>query len=86
MAFYKEQTVRIRKPHRCEWCGEVSRIGDSMLAVTGCSDGDSVGTWHWHPECHAAWKEESHFNEYDHGYPRWSHKRGKYCENECQVA
>lgn len=82
----KEKTVKVRKSHRCEWCGEASAVGESMLVVSGNADDGSFGTWYWHPECQKAWKEESQFNGYDHGYPRWSHKRGHYCENECSVA
>jgi hypothetical protein len=48
--FGEGKTVKCRKDHRCEWCGEKIPAGDQAFYYAGLWDGDWQ-SWYMHPEC-----------------------------------
>lgn len=48
--FGKERWVKIRKPHRCEWCGQQIEIGSKCYLYKGMYDGEWQN-WRMHEEC-----------------------------------
>jgi hypothetical protein len=51
--FGEGKTVKVRKPHRCEWCGEKIDVGSLVYHYRGRFD-DSWQNWYMHPECERA--------------------------------
>lgn len=43
-------TVRARRPHVCDYCGHVIRIGERYVRSCNKFDGQ-LYTWHSHPHC-----------------------------------
>ena len=66
MSFHRYREVKTRKPHSCEWCGEIVEKGERAYyrAYTG-PYGDFVWGWQ-HPECFLAmmFGDVSHFDEW----------------------
>lgn len=54
MSWYvsSKNSVKARKPHNCDLCGERIGIGESHDTRSGVSDGDGWSTMRMHPECH----------------------------------
>lgn len=49
------KTVKTRKSHHCEWCGEDIPVRDIAVYHVGVYDGFQ---WYWmHPECYDAMLE-----------------------------
>ena len=46
-----------RKPHNCEWCGEIINIGEPAIRVAGVWDGD-FGSYYLHHECYEPLQNE----------------------------
>lgn len=54
--FNSNRPIRaVRKPHRCEWCGEMIDQGQPAQAHFGRWEGD-LFSFRMHPECHQAWE------------------------------
>ena len=50
-----EKAVRVRKEHKCAWCGEWIGIGDEAIYRTYIFEGDFSADY-MHPECYEAVK------------------------------
>ena len=56
-----------KKPHRCFWCAEKVKAGESSVRYSGVYEGD-FSSFHFHPECWEAsiqWQKENspHYGE-----------------------
>ncbi len=74
---FESRIVKTRKPHRCEWDGEVIEVGASAHYYSGIFEGDFQSYW-MHPECWDAFLEYGS----DYGGSCWefepfAHERGK---------
>lgn len=61
-----------RVKHRCDWCGEEIKIGESYnkWMYADCGEAETVKA---HPEC----LEASYQSDHDETYFNMDHKRGK---------
>lgn len=50
MNFHNGSYVKLRKPRRCEWCGEDLNKGEDAYRGTGVFDGDFYD-YRMHEEC-----------------------------------
>lgn len=69
--------VRVRKAHRCDWCGERIPAGSVCYGYRGAMDG-TVHTYRMHDECGAAMRRDRHVA--DEGFPPYGMARGCSCE------
>ena len=69
------KTVKCRKDHQCEWCGEIINAGDTARYRTGRFE-DNFFSGYQHPECYTA-MGLSDFDEWDGGFTPMSQMRGK---------
>ena len=67
--------VRTRKPHRCEWCGEMITKGDTAVIRTYKWD-DDFNAAHQHPECYKAMVEYTGISSFDGEFDSGGMMRG----------
>lgn len=76
MTFGEGRFVKVRKPHRCEWCFEPIPIGSLAFHFHGQWEGDWQN-WYMHPECEGVYAR----NEYDDGFTPGEGKRPEYADH-----
>jgi hypothetical protein len=64
--YVDERTVKTRKTHRCDWCGEIIPAGSTVLVIKCVADGKLYNNY-FHPECEKCLKELRTDEEY---YPQ----------------
>ena len=57
MKILRENVRKAGKAHRCVWCGQDIRTGDSYVHIDVVDD-EGFGHQHWHPECLEGAREE----------------------------
>ena len=75
-----QTTPTARKPHRCDWCGEMILKGEKYSRWTGVYEGDFVSSV-MHVECQDAYFKA--WSEDDEGYEYHWQMRGTTCERGC---
>jgi hypothetical protein len=73
------RTVRVRKPHACEWCGGRITPGFEAISRVYVWDRNLVNAWQ-HIECYVAMDESA--DMIDDGFTPGSFRRGKPAREE----
>lgn len=78
--FGEGSTVRARKRHRCEWCQDIIKVGESHSHYKGMWEGDWQD-WRTHTDCYEAFHRECADGEMCEG----KHQRGRTCDETEQM-
>lgn len=60
-----------RKTYRCEWCGELIKVGERHVKFSGKWEGE-FQNWRMHSECHSATSKD----DLSEGFTPYEHDRG----------
>lgn len=69
---FTDKTVKTRKAHHCNWCGELIKAGESVPFIKGIFEGNMFSAW-MHEECQHACNRSDVSEE---GYVPFENQRG----------
>lgn len=75
-ALLTNKTVKCKKKHRCDWCGEVIEPGEIASYRSGIFEGEFFNG-HMHLECYSAMNSSDRDDFEDGGFDPMCQKRGK---------
>lgn len=80
----KCKSVKVRKRHRCVWCGEYIEVGEPAQYRVYVYD-DNFCSDHYHPDCWEALNTYP-WDSHDDGFDEFTFKRGSHDEKWSEEA